>query len=92
MTRNFRMGGWEIEGEDYFIRMDEATYLKHRDAYLKGLGIETRSWLQLQEEIQRKSQQQLEASKALDDPAFWLEIDDPQIHKYHYNRIYTRKP
>ena len=81
MTRHYRLGAWEIRDDDTFIRIDDATYQKHFTAYLTSLGIDTRTWLQLQEDIRRISQQQFEAAKALDDPAFWLTIDDPNIYK-----------
>ena len=61
------------------VRMDDATYQRHLNAFLAQQGIDTRSYQQLVDYADQVLSQRIEAGKQLHEPDYWLSCDDPGV-------------
>lgn len=62
---------WEGHDETVSVRMNDATFQKHLNAYLESIGVTAQTWLQLQDYVQRVCEQRYQAMQHMANLEGW---------------------
>ncbi len=78
-TLTYKGQYWIGESDTLLVRMDDATYRRHLNAYLESMGVPTQTYLQLMEHVQAVCEQQYQAAHILRNLDYWRDCNDPEV-------------
>lgn len=64
------------------VRMSDATFQRHLNAYLERIGVPTLSYLQLIDYVHTILEQRFQAGQYLSNLSYWLSCDDPEVRVF----------
>src|SRR5712692_4232368 len=61
------------------ISFSDATFQKHLNAYLEGIGVPTQTYLELMAMVQQVCEQRFQAAQHLSNLEYWRTCNDPGV-------------
>ena len=72
-------GTLQSEEEILVISFSDATFQKHLNAYLEGIGVPTQTYLELMAMVQQVCEQRFQAAQHLSNLEYWRTCNDPGV-------------